>query len=328
VQHGLFLFWPEAPMLEHKVTAFVFPGQGSQFVGMGQELANAYTVARDTFAEADEYLGFRLSGLCWEGPEEALTDTVNAQPALLTCSIAALRALQEVAGDVPPLLAAGHSLGEISALVAAGALEFEDGIRLVRARGQAMKAAGERNPGGMAAILGLDAAAVADMCAEASVLAAGIVQVANDNCPGQVVISGEAAPLEQAMALARERGAKRARRLPVSIAAHSPLMQPALEAFSRTVDAMPFIAPIPPVVGNVQAAPLTDPNDIRQELAAQLTCPVRWTESVRYMLAQGVTTFVELGAKDVLTTILKRIDPNAIGLAVGTPEQVAAAASP
>ena len=311
-------------MLDYKTTAFVFPGQGSQFVGMGKELAQSSMAARATFAEADEYLGFKLSQLCWEGPEAELTDTLNAQPALLTCSVAALRALHERLGEHPPALLAGHSLGEISALVAAGSLEFEDGIALVRRRGEVMKAAGQRAPGGMAAILNLDAPALVEVCAEAAAQIGRVVQVANDNCPGQVVISGDLAALEKAMELAKARGAKRALKLPVSIAAHSPLMQSAVEDFRRMVDGMPFIAPIPAVVGNVQAAPLSDPNDIRIELPAQLTSPVRWTESVRYMLAHGVTTFVELGSKDVLTGLLKRIDANARGVAVGTPEAVAA----
>lgn len=306
-------------MLDYKTTAFVFPGQGSQFAGMGRELAKASAAARETFAEADEYLGIKLSQLCWEGPEAELTDTLNAQPALLTCSVAALRALHERLGEHPPALVAGHSLGEISAMVAAGSLEFEDGITLVRRRGEVMKAAGERSPGGMAAILALGAPVVAEVCAEAAAQTGGVVQVANDNCPGQVVISGDQATLEKAMELAKARGAKRALKLPVSIAAHSPLMQSAVEDFRATVDGMPFIAPIPPIIGNVLAGPLTDPNSIRVELPAQLTSPVRWTESVRYMLAQGVTTFVELGSKDVLTTLLKRIDGNARGVAVGTP---------
>jgi [acyl-carrier-protein] S-malonyltransferase len=311
-------------MLTPDTTAFVFPGQGSQFVGMGQTLAQASPAARQTFEEADACLGFGLSRLCWEGPEAELTDTLNAQPALLTCSVAALRALHEKLGDLTPAFVAGHSLGELSALVAAGAMEFEDGLELVRKRGEVMKAAGERTPGGMAAILNLDAPVMAEVCAEASGLTGGVVQVANDNCPGQVVISGDLAALEKAVELAKSRGARRALKLPVSIASHSPLMQSAVPDFTRAVEAVPFIAPIPPVVGNVRAQPLLDPNDLRVELPAQLVSPVRWTESVRYMLAQGVTTFVELGAKDVLTGLLKRIDPNATGLALGTAENLAA----
>ncbi len=314
-------------MLNPKTTAFVFPGQGSQFVGMGRELAQASPAARQAFEEADEYLGFKLSTLCWEGPEAALNDTVNTQPALLACSIAALRALREKLGDFTPAFVAGHSVGELSALVAAGAMEFEDGVALVRKRGEVMKAAGERSPGGMAAILNLDAPVLVEVCAEASAATGGIVQVANDNCPGQVVISGDNPALEKAMELAKARGAKRAIKLAVSIAAHSPLMRSAVEAYTRAVEAVPFIAPVPPLVGNITAAPLTDPNDLRKELPAQLTAPVRWTESVRYMLSQGVTTFVELGSKDVLTGLLKRIDATATGIVVGTPEGVAQVAS-
>ncbi len=310
-------------MLNPPTTAFVFPGQGSQFVGMGQALAQASPAARQAFEEADACLGFSLSRLCWEGPEAELTDTLNAQPALLTHSVAALRALHEKIGDFTPAFVAGHSLGELSALVAAGAMEFEDGLELVRTRGAVMKAAGQRAPGGMAAILNLDGPVMAEVCAEARQMTGGVVQVANDNCPGQVVISGDLPALEKAMELAKTRGAKRALKLPVSIASHSPLMQSAVADYTRAVDAVPFIPPIPPVVGNVQALPLLDPNALRAELPAQLTSPVRWADSVRYMLAQGVTTFVELGAKDVLTALLKRIDASARGRAVGTPEDFA-----
>jgi [acyl-carrier-protein] S-malonyltransferase len=304
-------------------TAFVFPGQGSQFVGMGRELAEYSPAARQVFATADETLGFELSRLCWEGPEPELTDTLNAQPALLACSIAALRALQERLGDFEPALMAGHSLGEITALVAAGAMELDDGLALVRRRGELMKAAGDRAPGGMAAMLGLDAATLVEICAEASA-AGGVVQLANDNCPGQVVLSGESAALDRAIELAKARGARRAMRLPVSIAAHSPLMQSIVAEFTLAVEAVPFISPIPPVVSNIAATPLNDPNDLRRELPAQLTSPVRWTDSVRYMRAQGITTFVELGAKDVLTGLLKRIDSGATGKAVGTPAELEA----
>jgi [acyl-carrier-protein] S-malonyltransferase len=218
---------------------------------------------------------------------------------------------------------AGHSLGEISALTAAGSISFEDGLRLVRKRGEVMKAAGEQNPGGMAAVLNLDTEALADACADAVRETGGVVQIANDNCPGQIVISGDTTTLEKAMELARGRGAKRALRLPVSIAAHSPLMQPAVDEFTRAVNAIAVAVPAVPVVGNVTAAPLGGPDAIRHELPAQLTSPVRWTESIHYMLGQGVTTFVELGSKDVLTSLLKRISAAPVGLAVGTPEAMA-----
>ncbi len=309
-------------MLNPTTTALVFPGQGSQFVGMGRELAQAFSSARQTFEEADDYLGFKLSTLCWEGPEATLNDTVNTQPALLTCSVAAWRTLHERLGEFTPAFVAGHSVGELSALIAAGAMEFEDGVALVRKRGEVMKTAGERSPGGMAAILNLDVPVLVEVCAEASAATGGIVQVANDNCPGQMVISGDNTALEKAMELAKARGARRAIKLAVSIAAHSPLMQPVVDEYTRAVEAVPFIAPVPPVISNITAAPISDPNDLRAELPAQLTSSVRWTESVRYMLAQGVTTFIELGSKDVLTGLLKRIDANATGIAVGTPEGV------
>lgn len=291
---------------------------------MGRALAQASAAARSTFEDADDLLGFRLSALCWEGPEETLTDTINAQPALYVCGLAAVAAFEEKFGAFRPAGLAGHSLGELTALSAAGAMEFEDGLPLVRERGRVMKAAGDEAPGGMAAILNLAVPEVAEVCAEARAATGGIVQVANDNCPGQVVISGGDAALEKAMELAKARGARRAMKLPVSIAAHSPLMERAAGQFRQAVEAVPFIAPALPVVGNVGAQPITDANAIRVELAAQLTSPVRWTESVRYLLSLGVTTFVEFGAKDVLTGLLRRIDANAAGCAVGTPEALAA----
>lgn len=311
-------------MPDFRTTAFVFPGQGSQFVGMGKELAQASPAARQAFEEADSILGFALSALCWDGPEAELNDTLNTQPALYVCSVAAWRALREKLGDVTPALVAGHSLGELSALTAAGALPFAEGVRLVRARGEAMKGAGAQNPGGMAAILGLDAGPVVELCAEASAVTHQRVQMANDNCPGQIVISGDNDALAKAMELAKARGAKRAQKLPVSIAAHSPLMHSGVEAYARAVNATPFTAPAVPVIGNITAGPLPNIEAIRAELPAQLTSPVRWTESVRYMVAQGITLFIELGSKDVLTTLLKRIDGNVKGAAVGTVEQLSA----
>ena len=314
-------------MLNPNTTAFVFPGGGSQFVGMGQALAQAFPAAQQTFAEADDLLGFKLSALCWEGPEASLNDAANLQPALLVCSIAALRALRARLGDLAPACLAGHSLGEISALVAAGALSFADGVRLVRRRGEVMEAAGRQNPGGMVAMMTSDAALLAEVCAEASQLTGQTVQIANDNCPGQIVISGDFAALDRACELAKTRGVKRAIKLSVTIASHSPLMRPAREAFAPVVDATPLAAPRVPVIGNVRAAPLASPADINAELKDQLISPVRWTESVRYMLGQGLTTFVELGSKDVLTGLLKRIEPQTTGVAVGTPEAVEALAA-
>jgi [acyl-carrier-protein] S-malonyltransferase len=311
-------------VLNPAATAFVFPGQGSQAVGMGRSLAQASPAARAVFEEADEVLGFALSRLCWEGPEDTLTDTLNAQPALYVCGLAALRAFEERAGEFVPGCAAGHSLGELTALTAAGSMELEDGLLLVRERGRLMKAAGEETPGGMAAILGLDAPALAELCAEVSQAAGSVVQVANDNCPGQVVISGENAALEKAMELAKGRGARRAIRLAVSIAAHSPLMANVAERFRVAVDAVPFIGPAVPVFGNVQAQPLADANAIRVELPAQLTSPVRWRESVQAMAALGASTFLEFGSKDVLTGLLRRIEAGAVGIAISEPEALSA----
>ncbi len=287
--------------------AYLFPGQGSQYVGMGQDLADAYPIARDTFAQADHTLGILLSQLCFEGPAEALDDTVNTQPALLTSSVAALRALER-RGLPAPAYVAGHSMGEFSALVASGALAFEPALALVRERGRLMKEAGQRNPGGMAAILGLERAALEEACAEVREERGAYVGVANDNCPGQVVISGQVTALEEAVAAAEARGARRAIRLAVSIAAHSPLMAEAAEAFRRRLEEVPLREPQVPIVVNAVARPLTDPDAIREALGRQLTSPVRWTESMTWLLNQDVDCFVEVGPKNVLTNLLRRID--------------------
>jgi len=313
-------------MLNPQATAFLFPGQGSQIVGMGQSLAASSAAAKAIFDEADKLLNFNLSGLCWNGPEAELNDTYNTQPALYVCSMAALAALHEKLGEFKPAFVAGHSLGEVTALVAAGALEFMDGLELVRERGRLMKRAGELSPGGMAAILNLDAGPLAELCAEASAATGKVVQVANDNCPGQVVISGDNAALEKAMELAKARGAKRALKLPVSIAAHSPLMQIVAPDYAKFVDGLPFVEPLTPVIANASVQPLEDGQAIREELVRQLTRQVRWTETIRYLGDRGVTAFVELGSKDVLTGLLKRIAPEATGYAVGTPEAIAALA--
>jgi [acyl-carrier-protein] S-malonyltransferase len=305
-------------------TAFIFPGQGSQAIGMGKALADSFPVARTTFEEADSILGFPISKLCWEGPEAELGDTFNTQPALLTHSVAAWRVLMQELGGFHPLCLAGHSLGEFSALVAAGSLEFDGAVRLVRERGRVMAEAGKIRPGGMAAILNLDLPALDAVCKQAAAETGGIVQTANDNSPGQVVISGEIAALERAMALALERGARRALRLPVSIASHSPLMEEAARKFADAVDAAKIADPETPVVGNTSAQLLRTAEEIRRELKAQLTSPVRWVESVRAMASLGATVFVELGTRDVLTGLLKRIDPQAKGMAAGGPEEIRA----
>ncbi len=302
-------------------TAFLFPGQGSQVVGMGKALAEAYPEARETFAEADDILGFPLSRIMWEGPAEELNDTRNTQPALVVHSIAALRVLQAHLPDFQPAFMAGHSLGELSALIAAGSMPFPEGLRLTRARGDAMHAAGG-GQGGMAAILGMDIPTLEAICQEAST-ADERVEIANDNCPGQVVISGHKAALERAMALAQAQGARRIVPLAVSVAAHSYLMAPAQEAFNRALDATPIQAPRVPVIGNIHAQPLRTADDVRADLRAQLTHRVRWTESVQYMLDQGVTTFVEVGTGNVLVGLVKRINRKTTRLTCGTPEDIA-----
>ncbi|MGC8780213.1 MAG: ACP S-malonyltransferase [Anaerolineae bacterium] len=304
-------------------TAYLFPGQGSQAVGMGLALAQHYPAARETFAEADAILGFDLARLCFEGPAETLTATRNAQPAILTTSIAALRILQQERPDLPPpTCVAGHSLGEYSALVAAGSLAFADAVRLTRARGELMAMAGERRPGSMAAILKLDDEQVAAICTQAAAASGDVVQVANYNSPGQVVISGGTAGVNAAAAAAKTAGG-RVIPLAVSIAAHSALMAPAVEPFAERVAATPFVAPTIPIIGNVRAEPLTTVEEIRAELVAQLTSSVRWTASIRAMIAAGVTRFVEIGPGNVLTGLVKRIAPEAETANVATPEDVA-----
>ena len=310
-------------------TAFVLPGQGSQYVGMGQDLYQTYPEAYTVFAEADETLGFALSKLCFEGPGDVLTDTINAQPAILTTSIACLRVLETVVGnaqaDLPsPLFVAGHSLGEYSALVAAGSLTFADAVRLTRERGRLMKEAGDRAPGSMAAVLNLEAPLLEDICQAASEETGGIVQVANYNSPGQIAISGDKETLEKAMELAKERGARRVIPLAVSAAFHSPLMDCIVDEFRQAVEAAPLKEAVIPVVANVNARPLAKVEEIREELVQQLTSPVRWTESVQYMIEQEVTTFVEIGPKAVLTGLIKRIDKSVKTVNVGDVEGVKA----
>ena len=303
-------------MIDWTKTAFVFPGQGSQVVGMGKDLAETHLAARQTFDEANEILGFRLSDLCFDGTQETLDDTINTQPALYTCGIAILRALQAELPDAVPGFMAGHSLGEFTALGAAGAMSFADGLRLVRERGRLMKEAGTKSPGAMAALLGLDAPQVREVCTHASQQTGGVLVLANDNCPGQIVISGDDATIEVGMKLAQEAGAKRAVKLAVSIAAHSPLMESASAAFRQALLATTFQTTTVPVYGNVDAAPLSDVEAIRRELDMQLTHSVRWTESVQAMVAAGVENFIELGPKDVLTGLLKRIDRSKSGTAL------------
>jgi len=274
---------------------------------MGQALYARSSAARAVFDEADALLGFPLSALCFTGPEEALTDTLNQQPALFTTSLAMMAALAAQEAP-PPAFVAGHSLGEMSALAAAGSLTFADGLALVRRRGELMKAAGEQEPGAMAAILGLDLPVAADLCAQAAAQHGRPVQVANDNCPGQIVISGDKEALATAVSLAEAAGARKTVVLPITIAAHSPLMASASADFATAVDATPVHSPKIPVIGNVTARPLLTPDEIRAELKAQLTSSVLWTASMNYLLSQGVDTVVEVGPGDVLLSLMKRID--------------------
>jgi [acyl-carrier-protein] S-malonyltransferase len=297
-------------------TAFLFPGQGSQYVGMGQDLYEAHPEARAIFDQADEVLGFALSDLCFNGPGETLNDTIHTQPAIFVTSVALLRAL-ESDGLQAPGFVGGHSLGEYSALVAAGAMDFAAGLQLVRERGRLMKEAGERSPGGMAAVLGLEVEAVNKVCRQAREETGGIIQVANYNSPGQIVISGDLRTRDAAIELAKTEGAKRVVPLAVSIAAHSPLMECITEEFRQAVEATEFWRPTVPVVANVSATSLESIEAIQEELVQQLTSPVRWVESVRYMIGQGATEFVEIGPKDVLTKLMRRIDKSVQTTSVG-----------
>lgn len=280
---------------------------------MGRALYEREPAARAVFDRADRLLGFPLSSLCFAGPAEELTDTANQQPALFVTGVAAWRVIQEQGTEQWPPAAyfAGHSLGEFTALTAAGSLDFAAGLALVRRRGELMKRAGETAPGAMAAVLGLDSELVSTTCRQAQEQSGAVVQLANDNCPGQIVISGDGSALALAMELLKEAGARKVVPLPITIAAHSPLMATAAAAFAGAVDSTPLQPPSVPVIGNTTARPLTTPEAVRDELVAQLTGSVRWTESMRYLRAQGVERFVEVGPGDVLTGLMKRIDRQA-----------------
>jgi [acyl-carrier-protein] S-malonyltransferase len=305
--------------------AFTFPGQGSQKVGMGRAWAEASAAARRTFEEADEALGFPLSKLCFEGPEEELGLTANTQPALLATSIAVHRAIAGQPGvDLDPVVMAGHSLGEYSALVAAGALDFATALRLVRRRGECMQDAVPVGEGAMAAIIGLDAEAVAALAADAAVggeETGEVCAVANLNGPGQTVIAGHKGAVDRAVALAKERGARKATLLAVSAPFHSPLMRPAREAMAGLLAATEFGDPRVPVVTTVDAAPVTTGAAARDALVRQIDSPVRWVESVLWMAGElGVKTFVEVGPGTVLTGMNRRIAVGTTCAAVGDPD--------
>lgn len=305
--------------------AFTFPGQGSQSVGMGRELAENFAEARAVFDEVDEALGEKLSDIMWNGPEDKLTLTANAQPALMAVSVAAIRVLEArglVLKDKVSCVA-GHSLGEYSALCAAGTFTLADTARLLRIRGNAMQAAVPVGEGAMAAIIGLEADVVEAICAEASSL--GVAQIANDNGGGQLVISGGKAAIEKAAALASEKGAKRALMLPVSAPFHSALMGPAAEAMAEALAKVQASAPVVPLIANVRAAPVGDAATIVSLLVEQVTGRVRWRETVEWFGENGVETLYEIGTGKVLTGLARRIDKRVSGIAVNAPADIDAA---
>ena len=303
--------------------AFIFPGQGSQDIGMGKELADAFPEARAVFAEVDDALGQKLSELMWTGEKDELTLTANAQPALMAVSLAALRVMEArgIALKASAAYVAGHSLGEYSALAAAGSLSIADAARLLRLRGSAMQAAVPVGVGAMAALLGLEFDVAREVAAEAS--APGeVCEAANDNAPGQVVVSGHKAAVERAVEIAKGKGGRRAVILPVSAPFHCSLMQPAADAMAAALADVTIHAPVVPLVANVLARPISDPAEIRARLVEQVTGTVRWRESIEWLSGEGVDTFVEIGAGKVLSGMVKRIAKDAAGLAVNVPGDV------
>jgi [acyl-carrier-protein] S-malonyltransferase len=334
--------------------AFVFPGQGSQAVGMGADVFRTSPAARAVYDAADAALGVGLARMCFEGPEEALRETINTQPALVTTSLALLAALQEAAGatfaggaeprlrePLTPAFVAGHSVGEYAALAAAGALSVAETIKLARERGRLMHEQGSAIPSGMAAVLGMDADALSEVCADATRQTrleiasahtetahpgAGHVVVANDNAPGQIVISGSQRALDTAMEMAKARGARRVVPLAVSGAFHSPVMAPAADGLAQAVAAAPVHDAAIPMVSNISATPISAADALREELSRQIVSPVQWTRSVAWLAEQGVTTFVEIGPGQVLSGLIKRIAKGATTLSVATAADVASVA--
>jgi [acyl-carrier-protein] S-malonyltransferase len=301
--------------------AYVFPGQGAQAVGMGQDLHDSYPVARAIFEQADEALGFSLSSICFEGPEEELRKTINAQPALVTVSFACLKAAQATGRGLPsPVFVAGHSLGEYTALAASNALDFADTVRLARERGRLMYEAGLKQPGTMAAIIGLDEPVLTEICQQTDTC------IANYNCPGQMVISGATGKVEEATELAKEKGALRVVPLEVSGAFHSPLMQSAVDGMADILPTIDFRDPTIPIVANVTAQPLTTGAAVRTELLDQLRNSVQWQRSIEYMLGQGITSIIEIGPGRVLTGLMRRIDRSIETANIGDAETVKALA--
>lgn len=316
------------------VHAFVFPGQGSQSVGMGRDIAAAFAPAREVFEEVDDTLGQRLSKLMFEGPAEELTLTENAQPALMAMSLAVLRVMESEGGfrlRERAVVVAGHSLGEYSALAAAGAFPIAEAARLLRLRGQAMQRAVAPGEGAMAALIGVELDTAQAICDEAAPVPESetderqVVEPANDNGGGQVVISGHRAAVERAVEIAKARGLRRAMLLPVSAPFHCALMAPAAEAMAEALAASPPAAPVVPVIANVSAAKATDPAQIRDLLVRQVTATVRWRESVEAMTALGVDSFLELGAGKVLAGLIRRVAPDAAALSAATPAEIEAA---